>query len=252
MVEFGLKLEDNKVEQWSNKYIDYEKLKSILKKAKAASNHVEELKKKLPQGVVEGCLRDFAVSKANEVKMQEQIAQQTQTTQQQQQQKQSSENGRNERNSAHFEISSRSSSSLSPLADALIPTDSTPLLAERRPSFGSNSEHSVTGGGQVGMRRQNSWSNFSHTMFRVTSYLGFADEKKVFWMSLEDASVKLNSFSMTYNGEVFIEIASATLCCVFLQSIGLVGPFLRICRAAKGIFELFVPFRSHRINPTHR
>jgi hypothetical protein len=194
------RLEDNKVEQWSDKYIDYEKLKSILKKAKAASNHVEELKKKLPQGVVEGCVRDFAFSKANEVQIQQQIAQQTQTTQQQQ--KQSSANGRNERNSAHFEISSRSSSSLSPLSDALIPTDSTPLLAERRPSFGSNSEYSAAGGAQVAMRRQNSWSNFSHTMFRVTSYLGFADEKKVFWMSLEDASVKLTSFSMTYNGEV--------------------------------------------------
>eukprot|EP00804_Cyclotella_cryptica_P023799 CCRYP_011181-RD/>CCRYP_011181-RD protein AED:0.08 eAED:0.08 QI:408/1/1/1/0.9/0.72/11/3644/212 len=208
MVEFGLKLEDNKVEQWSDKYIDYEKLKSILKKAKAAHNHVEELKKKLPREVVEGCLREFAVNKAREVQFQQEIAQQTHITHQtqithlQQQQKHNNEEGHNEGNSAHFEISSRSSSSLSPLAEAQIPTDSTPLLAGRRPSFGSNSEQSVAGGGQVALRRQNSWGNFSHTMFRVTSYLGLADEKKVFWMSLEDASVKKDSFSVMYNGEV--------------------------------------------------
>jgi len=37
MVEFGLKLEDNKVAEWSDRYIDYEKLKSLLKKAKGAA-----------------------------------------------------------------------------------------------------------------------------------------------------------------------------------------------------------------------
>ena len=34
MVEFGLKLEDNKVSEWSDHYLDYEGLKKILKKAK--------------------------------------------------------------------------------------------------------------------------------------------------------------------------------------------------------------------------
>jgi len=42
MVEFGLKLEDNKVSEWSEHYIDYEGLKKILKKAKKAQKKYEE------------------------------------------------------------------------------------------------------------------------------------------------------------------------------------------------------------------
>ena len=34
MVEFGLKLEDNKVEDWKDRYIDYDKLKSLIQEAK--------------------------------------------------------------------------------------------------------------------------------------------------------------------------------------------------------------------------
>ena len=48
MVEFGLKLEDNKVSEWSDHYIDYEALKKILKKAKAAVKKYEELCDKDP------------------------------------------------------------------------------------------------------------------------------------------------------------------------------------------------------------
>jgi hypothetical protein len=49
MVEFGLKLEDNKVSEWSDKYLDYEKLKAILKKAKAAKTSYDEQAKKRPE-----------------------------------------------------------------------------------------------------------------------------------------------------------------------------------------------------------
>jgi SPX domain protein involved in polyphosphate accumulation len=48
MVEFGLKLEDNKVSEWSEFYIDYDKLKGFLKKAKAAEKKYEDLAKKRP------------------------------------------------------------------------------------------------------------------------------------------------------------------------------------------------------------
>lgn len=48
MVEFGLKLEDNKVSEWSEHYIDYESLKKILKKAKAAEKKYRELSEKSP------------------------------------------------------------------------------------------------------------------------------------------------------------------------------------------------------------
>ena len=49
MVEFGLKLEDNKVSEWSDKYIDYEDLKKILKKASAAVKKLDELVKRHPE-----------------------------------------------------------------------------------------------------------------------------------------------------------------------------------------------------------
>lgn len=42
MVEFGLKLEDNKVSEWGDHYLDYEALKRILKKAKKAQKKYEE------------------------------------------------------------------------------------------------------------------------------------------------------------------------------------------------------------------
>ena len=48
MVEFGLKLEDNKVAEWSEHYINYEKLKEILKKAKNAQKKCDEQAKKRP------------------------------------------------------------------------------------------------------------------------------------------------------------------------------------------------------------
>jgi len=48
MVEFGLKLEDNKVDEWSEYYIEYEKLKLILKKCKAALMRYNDLAQKKP------------------------------------------------------------------------------------------------------------------------------------------------------------------------------------------------------------
>lgn len=48
MVEFGLKLQDNKVAEWSDKYIEYEKLKLLLKRAEVASAKYRELAKKRP------------------------------------------------------------------------------------------------------------------------------------------------------------------------------------------------------------
>jgi SPX domain len=48
MVEFGLKLEDNKVSEWNEHYIDYDKLKAILKHAKTAQKKYNELATKRP------------------------------------------------------------------------------------------------------------------------------------------------------------------------------------------------------------
>jgi len=49
MVEFGLKLEDNKVAEWADKYIDYERLKVYLKKAKKAAEAYDALAKRRPE-----------------------------------------------------------------------------------------------------------------------------------------------------------------------------------------------------------
>lgn len=49
MVEFGLKLEDNKVSEWGEHYLDYEGLKKILKKAKKAEKKYDETRHENPE-----------------------------------------------------------------------------------------------------------------------------------------------------------------------------------------------------------
>lgn len=51
MVEFGLKLEDNKVSEWSEHYIHYEKLKAILKNCETALQRFQELEDRRPDFV---------------------------------------------------------------------------------------------------------------------------------------------------------------------------------------------------------
>ncbi|GMH76350.1 hypothetical protein TL16_g07050 [Triparma laevis f. inornata] len=46
MVEFGLKLEDNKVSKWREHYVDYERLKSLLKKIKSTMKQRDEFRDK--------------------------------------------------------------------------------------------------------------------------------------------------------------------------------------------------------------
>jgi len=53
MVEFGLKLEDNKVAEWADKYIDYARLKLYIKKAKKAAEAYEALEKRRPEVAAE-------------------------------------------------------------------------------------------------------------------------------------------------------------------------------------------------------
>lgn len=53
MVEFGLKLEDNKVAEWALHYIDYARLKLYIKKAKKAAEAYEALEKRRPEVAAE-------------------------------------------------------------------------------------------------------------------------------------------------------------------------------------------------------
>lgn len=48
MVEFGLKLEDNKVSEWADKYIDYNKLKMLIEKLSELTKKRKELEKRNP------------------------------------------------------------------------------------------------------------------------------------------------------------------------------------------------------------
>lgn len=52
------------------------------------------------------------------------------------------------------------------------------------------------------MKRQNSWGSFGHTVFKVTSYLGLADDKQIFYKALEDLDEKLDMFRAAYDEEV--------------------------------------------------
>lgn len=52
MVEFGLQLEDNKVDEWSAQYIDYERLRSMLTRAKKYADLRDEIIKRMPSDLV--------------------------------------------------------------------------------------------------------------------------------------------------------------------------------------------------------
>jgi hypothetical protein len=49
MVEFGLKLVDNRVSEWKEYYIDYETLQALLKKAAEAKDKLDDLKARDPE-----------------------------------------------------------------------------------------------------------------------------------------------------------------------------------------------------------
>lgn len=137
MVEFGLKLEDNKVDEWSEQYIDYEKLKEVLKRAKASATYRDEILNRMPPGL--------AAEVAQELKDRET----------------GSESNLQERN-ALYEVPISSSASV----------EATPLLGV--------------------------WS----PVFKVSSYLGLADDRALFLKAYDDADEKLNAFVRSYEQEV--------------------------------------------------
>eukprot|EP00816_Leptocylindrus_hargravesii_P012287 CAMPEP_0196806948 /NCGR_PEP_ID=MMETSP1362-20130617/6884_1 /TAXON_ID=163516 /ORGANISM="Leptocylindrus danicus, Strain CCMP1856" /LENGTH=831 /DNA_ID=CAMNT_0042180649 /DNA_START=208 /DNA_END=2699 /DNA_ORIENTATION=+ len=62
MVEFGLKLEDNKIKKWSTHYLDYEGLKKLLKRCKAAMKAREDYLKKHPDAQNQALLNGSCIS----------------------------------------------------------------------------------------------------------------------------------------------------------------------------------------------
>ena len=156
----------------SSQYIDYEKLKLVLKRAKASAEYRDEIMKRMPSGVVAEVLQErkdrmtSAASSARGEKKVEEVA--TTAT----------------RCSPVEESSTASSrSSYSPTTSNANPTVTTPLLSNPP--------------------KPTSWgSNINHTVFKVTSYLGFADDRILLLQAYDDADDKLQMFEQSYEQEV--------------------------------------------------
>lgn len=154
----------------SSQYIDYEKLKAILKKAKVSATHRDDILKRMPEATVAEVVherRDRSTSDL--VSRGTTIPSPTNT----------GEYSTPMQMGHHqpFELSSaKNSSSSLPVA-----TDSTPLL---------NSSP---------MNRTTSWGNLG---LKVTSYLGLADDKALLMQAYDNADNALNLFRVTYDEEV--------------------------------------------------
>ena len=154
----------------SSQYIDYEKLKAILKKAKVSATHRDDILKRMPAATAAEVAherRDRSTSDL--VSRGTTIPSPTNT----------GEYSTPMQMGHHqpFELSSaKNSSSSLPVA-----TDSTPLL---------NSSP---------MNRTTSWGNLG---LKVTSYLGLADDKALLMQAYDNADNALNLFRVTYDEEV--------------------------------------------------
>lgn len=200
MVEFGLKLEDNKVAEWSNKYIDYEKLKSILKRAKAAAEHREELIKRNDPVVVSEVVKERDAKYASarrEALMAKSKSGLEEVDGEENDNKYDDESSALEMTSPwSSEHHANSSNSDKNQCSNSLATDSTPLLAE-------NSSDEVSGQNSFkGIKRISSMTQLHHAVFKVTSYLGLADDKSLLMRALLDADEKLVVFKKAYEGEV--------------------------------------------------
>lgn len=166
MVEFGLKLEDNKVDQWADRYIDYEKLKAVLKRAKISAEQRDDLIKRMPPGAAAEVIQERLDRSAT-----------------------ASHRVDSPPTSVPLKMEpmevSQSSASLTGA------TDSTPLLGEPKPSMKR-------------MNSWGSFSEFSmgDAVKKVTSYLGLADDRALLLQAYDNADEKLNLFRETYEQEV--------------------------------------------------
>ena len=150
----------------SSQYIDYEKLKAILKKAKVSATHRDDILKRMPEATVAEVVHERRDRSTSDLT----IPSPSNT----------GESSTPMQMGHHhpFELSSaKNSSSSLPVA-----TDSTPLL----PSSPL-------------MHRTTSWSNLG---LKVTSYLGLADDKALLMQAYDNADNALNLFRVSYNEEV--------------------------------------------------
>ena len=173
----------------SSQYIDYEKLKLVLKRAKASAEYRDEIIKRMPPGVVAEVLNErkdrmastAAAAASSSSSHGEKKVEETTTS--------TMKLGCSPIEESST-TSSRSSSSQPPTSKQVVaPTVTTPLLGN---------PPKVTSWG----------SNINHTVFKVTSYLGFANDRILLLQAYDDADDKLHMFEQSYEQEVssFIEI----------------------------------------------
>lgn len=186
MVEFGLKLEDNKVDEWAAQYIDYEKLKAVLKRAKLSAANRDDLIKRMPSGA----LAEVENERKDRLAMGGKLALQNNLPPTEYKGPDRPTDSKPLKMVVHpLEVSDKRSSSSLLVPNAA--TDTTPLL--RSPMKRLNS----------GKLNSGSWgSNINQTVFKVTSYFGFADERILLNQAYDDADEKLNLFKQTYEQEV--------------------------------------------------
>lgn len=155
----------------SSEYIDYEKLKLVLKRAKASVEYCDGIIKRMPPGVVAEVRRE-----------------------------------RNTRTSSEATAALSSSLGEKIIIDKDSKTMTTPMelgYSSVEDSSTPNNNFPTVATPLLSNPRKASWgSNINHTMIKVTSYLGFANDRKLLLQAYDDADEKLEIFEQSYEQEV--------------------------------------------------
>lgn len=163
----------------ASQYIDYEKLKAILKRAKVSAANRDALIKRIPAAVVAEVAQERKDRSRNSLASNTAAASvpiaQTETVEYTTPLKVG-------RYGYPLEVSSAKNSLTSLHSAPNSPADATPLLGATSP-----------------IKRQNSWGSLG---LRVTSYLGLADDRALLIRTYDDADDRLNLFIETYNQEI--------------------------------------------------
>lgn len=232
MVEFGLKLEDNKVSEWSDKYIDYEKLKTILKRAKSAAEYRDELAKRVGQATAAEVVKEREARKLKIIATPASPGSSDDITV-----------ARTGTNSRAKNLKTALSSSFSmgeKVADRIAAINDTdqvdssagdvtaadinqyyaplkqppiyhPLELQALDYANKKGSSSSLGAGasdttpllkKKSMDRVNSFGHLHHAVKKVASYMGLSDERDNLLRSFDDADEKLDFFKQNYESEV--------------------------------------------------
>ena len=179
MVEFGLKLEDNKVDKWAREYIDYEKLKAVLKRAKACAEYRDSIQNRASKQVVEAVLKE---------RKRRLEGGETEST------NSASPMGKNPK--GWVRKPDESQGPKPPPVEVTVSihntnaTEATPLMSvdslRNKPQF----------------KRVDSWGSIHGAVRKVSSYLGLADEKAMLLQAYDDSDEKLRLFQRQYEIEL--------------------------------------------------